>query len=106
MKMERRVVITGLGAITPIGNNVNEFWNGIKQGKCGIDKIKNFDSTNFKVKLAGEVKGFNPDEIFGRREARRMDRFSQFAVVATREAWNDSGLDKEKEDMTRVYSRT
>ena len=100
--MERRVVITGLGAITPIGNNVNEFWNGIKQGKCGIDKIKNFDSTNFKVKLAGEVKGFNPDEIFGRREARRMDRFSQFAVVATREAWNDSGLDKEKEDMTRV----
>jgi len=102
MKMERRVVITGLGAITPIGNNVNEFWDGIKQGKCGIDEIKNFDTTNFKVKLAGEVKGFNPDEIFGRREARRMDRFSQFAVVATREAWNDSGLDKEKEDMTRV----
>lgn len=100
--MERRVVITGLGAITPIGNNVNEFWDGIKQGKCGIDEIKNFDTTNFKVKLAGEVKGFNPDEIFGRREARRMDRFSQFAVVATREAWNDSGLDKEKEDMTRV----
>ena len=83
MKMERRVVITGLGAITPIGNNVNEFWDGIKQGKCGIDEIKNFDTTNFKVKLAGEVKGFNPDEIFGRREARRMDRFSQFAVVAT-----------------------
>ena len=53
MKMERRVVITGLGAITPIGNNVNEFWDGIKQGKCGIDEIKNFDTTNFKVKLAG-----------------------------------------------------
>lgn len=100
--MERRVVITGLGAITPIGNNVNEFWNGIKQGKCGIDKIKNFDSTNFKVKLAGEVKGFNPDEIFGRREARRMDKFSQFAVVAAREAWKDSGLNKENEDMTKV----
>ena len=98
--MERRVVITGLGAITPIGNNVEEFWNGIKEGKCGIDEIKNFDTTGFKVKLAGEVKDFNPDEIFGRREARRMDRFSQFAVVAT--AWKDSGLDKEKEDMTRV----
>ena len=100
--MERRVVITGLGAITPIGNNVEEFWNGIKEGKCGIDEIKNFDTTGFKVKLAGEVKDFNPDEIFGRREARRMDRFSQFAVVATREAWKDSRLDKEKEDMTRV----
>ena len=75
--MERRVVITGLGAITPIGNNVNEFWNGIKQGKCGIDKIKNFDSTNFKVKLAGEVKRFNPDEIFGRREARRITEIAK-----------------------------
>lgn len=100
--MEKRVVITGLGAITPIGNNVEEFWNGIKAGKCGIDEIKNFDTTDFKVKLAGEVKEFYPDEIFGRREARRMDRFSQFAVVAAREAWKDSGLDEEKEDMTRV----
>lgn len=100
--MERRVVITGLGAITPIGNNVEEFWNGIKKGKCGIDEITNFDTEGFKVKLAGEVKGFVPDEILGRREARRMDRFSQFAVIATREAWKDSGLDKEKEDMTRV----
>lgn len=100
--MERRVVITGLGAITPIGNNVEEFWNGIKKGKCGIDEITNFDTEGFKVKLAGEVKGFVPDEILGRREARRMDRFSQFAVTATREAWKDSGLDKEKEDMTRV----
>ena len=100
--MKRRVVITGLGAITPIGNNVEAFWNGIKTGECGIDEIKNFDTTGFKVKLAGEVKGFQPDEILGRREARRMDRFSQFAVVAAREAWKDSRLDKEKEDMTRV----
>ena len=100
--MERRVVITGLGAITPIGNNVNNFWKGIKNGECGINQIKNFDTTGFKVKLAGEVKEFNPDEIFGRREARRMDRFSQFAVVAAREAWKDSGLNKENEDMTRV----
>ena len=100
--MERRVVITGLGAITPIGNNVEEFWKGIKEGKCGIDEITEFDASNFKVKLAGEVKGFNAEEHFEKREAKRMDRFSQFAVVAAREAWKDSGLDKEKEDMYRV----
>ena len=100
--MEKRVVITGLGAITPIGNNVEEFWKGIKEGKCGIDEITEFDASNFKVKLAGEVKGFNAEEHFEKREAKRMDRFSQFAVVAAREAWKDSGLDKEKEDMYRV----
>ena len=100
--MERRVVITGLGAITPIGNNVEEFWKGIKEGKCGIDEITEFDTSNFKVKLAGEVKGFNAEEHFEKREAKRMDRFSHFAVIAAREAWKDSGLDKEKEDMTRV----
>ena len=100
--MEKRVVITGLGAITPIGNNVDEFWKGIKEGKCGIDEITEFDASNFKVKLAGEVKGFNAEEHFEKREAKRMDRFSQFAVVAAREAWKDSGLDKEKEDMYRV----
>ena len=100
--MKRRVVITGLGAITPIGNNVEEFWKGIKEGKCGIDEITEFDASNFKVKLAGEVKGFNAEEHFEKREAKRMDRFSQFAVVAAREAWKDSGLDKEKEDMSRV----
>ena len=102
IKMERRVVITGLGAITPIGNNVEEFWKGIREGKCGIDEITEFDTTDFKVKLAGEVKGFNPEEHFDRREAKRMDRFSQFAIVAAREAWKDSGLDKEKENMERV----
>ena len=100
--MERRVVITGLGAITPIGNNVEEFWKGIKEGKCGIDEITEFDTTDFKVKLAGEVKNYNPEDYFDRREAKRMDKFSQFAIVAAREAWKDSGLDKEKEDMTRV----
>ena len=100
--MEKRVVITGLGAITPIGNNVDDFWKGIKEGKCGIDEITEFDASNFKVKLAGEVKDFNPEEHFEKREAKRMDRFSHFAVVAAREAWRDSGLDKEKEDMSRV----
>ena len=100
--MERRVVITGLGAITPVGNNVQEFWNGIKEGKCGIDEITLFDTTNFKVKLAAEVKGYNPEEYFDRRSAKRLDGFSQFAIVAAKEAWNDSKLDKEKEDMERV----
>ena len=100
--MERRVVITGLGAITPIGNNVEEFWKGIKQGKCGIDQITEFDASNYKVKLAGEVKNYNPEEYFERREAKRMDKFSQFAIIAAREAWKDSGLDKEKENMERI----
>ena len=100
--MERRVVITGLGAITPIGNTVEDFWNGIKEGKCGIDKITAFDTSDFKVKLAGEVKGYVPEEHFERREAKRLDKYSQYAIVAAREAWKDSGLDREKENMERV----
>ena len=100
--MERRVVITGLGAITPLGNNVEEFWKGIKEGKCGIDQITKFDASEFKVKLAAEVKGYNPEDYFDRREAKRLDLFSQYAMVASREAWKDSGLDKETENMERV----
>ena len=100
--MDRRVVVTGLGAITPIGNNVEEFWKGIREGKCGIDNITAFDATNFKVKLAAEVKNYDPEEYFERREAKRLDKFSQYAIIAAREAWKDSGLDKEKENMERV----
>ena len=100
--MERRVVITGLGAITPLGNNVEEFWKGIKEGKCGIDQITKFDTTDFKVKLAAEVKGYDPEDYFEKREAKRLDLFSQYAMVAAREAWKDSNLDKEKENMERV----
>ena len=100
--MERRVVITGLGAITPIGNNAKEFWQGIKDGKCGIDKITKFDTTDFKVKLAAEVKGYNPEDYFERREANRLDKFSQYAMIAAREAWEDSGLNKETENMEQV----
>ena len=100
--MERRVVITGLGAITPIGNNTEEFWKGIKEGKCGIDEITHFDITDYKVKLAAEVKGYNAEEHFDRRTSKRMDKFSQYAIVAAREAWNDSKLDKETENMERV----
>ena len=100
--MERRVVITGLGAITPVGNNVEEFWKGIKEGKCGIDEITAFDTTGYKVHLAGEIKGYNEENYFDKREAKRMDKFSQYAIIAAREAWKDSGLDKEKENMERV----
>ena len=100
--MEKRVVITGMRAITPIGNCVDEFWKGIKEGKCGIDEITYFDTSNFKVKLAAEVKGYNPEEYFDRREAKRTDKFTQYAMVASREAWKDSGLEQEKENMERV----
>ena len=100
--MERRVVVTGLGAITPIGNNVSEFWDGIKNGKCGIAEITAFDTTDFKVKLAGEVKNYVPEEHFEKREAQRLDRFSQYSIVAAREAMKDSGITSENTDMTRV----
>lgn len=100
--MERRVVITGLGALTPIGNSAKDFWQGIKEGKCGIDKITKFDTTTFKVKLAAELKDYDPENYFDKREAKRLDKFSQYAIVAAREAWQDSGLDKETENMERV----
>ena len=100
--MERRVVVTGMGAITPIGNNVEEFFNGLIEGKCGIDNITLFDTEKFKVKLAAEVKEYNPEEHFDRRSAKRLDRFSQFAMIAAREAMKDSGITKENTDMERV----
>ena len=100
--MERRVVISGLGAITPIGNNIEEFWNGIKTQKCGIDEITRLDTSDLKVKLAAEVKDFNAEEHFDKRTARRMDLYSQYAVVASREALKSSGITEENTDMTRV----
>ena len=98
----RRVVVTGMGAITPIGNTVKSMWQGIKEGKCGIDNITLFDASSFKVKLAAEVKDYNPEEYLSRRDAKRMDRFSQFAVIAAKEALEDSKLDMENEDTSRV----
>ena len=100
--MERRVVVTGIGAITPIGNNADEFWKGLKEGKCGIDTITAFDVSDFKVKLAAEVKGYNPEEYFDKRSARRLDKFAQFAMIAAREAMKDSGMTKENTDFDRV----
>ena len=100
--MKRRVVITGLGAITPVGNNVNDFWNSIKEGRNGIDVITHFDTSDFKVKLAAEVKDFKAENYMDRKQAKRMDRFSQFAIAATKEALLDSKLDLENYDKERI----
>lgn len=100
--MSRRVVITGMGAITPVGNDVDTFWNSISNGKVGIDKITAFDVTDFKAKLAAEVKDFNPEDYIERREARRMDRFCQFALAASKQAVEDSKLNFEDENMDKI----
>ena len=97
----KRVVITGMGAITPIGKSVDEFWKGIEEGKCGIDQITKFDVSNYKVKLAGEVKDFNPEDYMDRRNARRLDRYCQLAMAAAKEVMEDSKLDVSKIDSTR-----
>lgn len=99
--MKRRVVVTGLGAVTPLGNTVKEFWDNIKLGKLGIDKIKQFDTTDYKVKIAAEVKGFIPKERMDFKAAKRMEKFSQYAVAAAKEAYEDAGFDIAKEDPYR-----
>lgn len=100
--MSRRVVVTGLGAITPIGNDVDTFWNSVKEKKVGIDQISAFDATEYKCHVAAEVKDFEPKDYMDARSAKRMERFCQFAVVAAGEAIKDAGLDMEKEDAFRV----
>lgn len=98
----KRVVVTGMGAITPIGNSVEEFWKSVKENKVGIDEITKFDTTDYAVKLAAEVKGFDPKEKMGFRQAKRMSAFSQYAVCAAKEAMVQSGIDMAKEDPYRV----
>ena len=97
----RRVVVTGVGAITPIGNTVPQMWESVKTGKCGIDKITLFDTTGRKVTLAGEVKNFVPEEVLDKREVRKMDRYVQFAMVAAKEAMTDAAFDMEVLDTER-----
>lgn len=96
--MSRRVVVTGLGAVTPIGNNINEFWNSLKEGKNGIDFIKSFDTEDMKVKLAAELKDFDATVAMEKKETKRLDKFSQYAIVASDEAIKISGIDLEKID--------
>ena len=100
--MSRRVVVTGLGAITPIGNNVEAFWNGLKEKKVGIGPITYFDTADYKAKLAGEVKDFDPKQYMDPKAAKRMEKFCLFAVCAAKEAIEDAGLNMEQEDPFRV----
>lgn len=99
--MKRRVVITGMGALSPIGNTVSEMWENAKAGVCGIDYIKSFDTADMKVKVAGELKDYDPAAYMDKMTARRTARFTQLAVIAAREAMAQSGLDMEKEDAAR-----
>lgn len=98
----RRVVVTGLGAVTPIGNNVEEFWQGIHEEKTGFAPISYFDTAEYRCKLAAEVKNFDPTQYMNKKAARRMEQFCQFAVAAAGEAIRDAGLDMEQEDAYRV----
>lgn len=100
--MKNRVVVTGMGAVTPIGIGVEEFWNGLKEKKVGIGPITCFDTTDYKAKLAAEVKDFDPKNYMDPKAAKRMERFSQFAVAASKEALEQAGIDMSKEDPYRV----
>lgn len=100
--MEKRVVITGLGTINPLGKNAKETWEGIKEKRCGIDKITSFDTTGYKCSLAGEVKNYNPADYLDLKQSKRLDRSSQFAIIAAREAMADSGVNHENTDFERV----
>lgn len=102
MGKNRRVVITGMGAITPIGNSVEEFWNGIKEGKTGFGSITYFDTADYRCKLAAEVKNFDPAQYMDKKSARRMEQFCQFAVAAAGQAIADAGLIMEQEDPYMV----
>jgi len=101
--IDRRVVVTGLGVVTPLGLNIKEFWENLISGKCAISRITSFDPAPFDTQIAGEIKGFDPTPAFpSAKEARRSDRFTQFAVVAGLEALKDSGLDLEKENREEI----
>ena len=98
----KRVVVTGLGALTPIGNNIDDFWQGLANGKSGGAPITYFDTSKFKTNFACELKHFNISDFLDRKEQRRMDKFTQYAMVSTEEAINDSGLDLDSIDKLRV----
>ena len=100
--MERRVVVTGLGTINPVGNSVKETWEGIKNKKCGIDRITLFDASEFRTNVDAEVKDYDPLKYFDAKGAKRIERVSQFAIVSSREAFKDSGITEENTDFDRV----
>ena len=98
---KRRVVVTGLGTVCPVGNDVETMWENIKNGVCGIDEITHFDTTDFKVKLAGEIKNLNVEYYINKKEAKRLDRFSQLAMIASKQAYEDARLNPEEIDANR-----
>lgn len=100
--MAKRVVVTGLGAVTPLGNSVDTFWQNAVAGRSGIGPITHFDAANFDSKIAGEVRDFDPGTLIDRKEARHMDPFVQYSIVAAQEAIRHAGLDLEREDRTRI----
>src|SRR4051812_19947857 len=98
----KRVVVTGMGALTPLGNNIDDYWNGLVNGVSGANLITLFDASKFKTKFACELKNFNPTDFLDKKEARKIDRFSQFAIVASDQAVLDAKLNKDKVDPDRV----
>src|SRR5690606_33533447 len=98
----KRVVVTGLGALTPLGNTVSEYWNGLANGVSGAAPITRFDASKFKTQFACEIKGYDPEKYFDRKEARKMDLFTQFALVVAEEAVQDANLTEESIDLDRV----
>src|SRR5690606_24323529 len=98
----RRVVVTGLGALTPIGNNVPAYWQGLVNGVSGSAPITRFDAEKFKTRFACEIKGYNPEDYFDRKEARKLDPFSQYGIIASSEAMQDSGVDLSELDLDRA----
>lgn len=100
--LKKRVVVTGMGAITPIGTGADEFWKALLAGKSGITKISRFDASAYTTQIAGEVKEFEPGQYMDKKEAKRMDRFTQFAVASAKMAIDDAALDLEKEDRSRI----
>lgn len=99
--MKNRVVITGMGTVNPLGSDVSEFWSNVKKGKCGIGQIQSFDTEDYKIKTAAEVKNFDPLKYLEKREVKRLDKYSQFALYAAHQAFENSGLNKDDIDSTR-----
>src|SRR5690625_5091577 len=100
--MARRVVITGMGTLTPVGNGVDAFWEALRAGKSGVGPVTQFDASELSTRIAAEVKDFDPTDYMDRKDARRMDRFAQLAVAASRMAIEDSGIDLESADRDRI----
>src|SRR5205085_973554 len=98
----KRVVVTGIGALTPLGNSLQDYWNGLINGVSGADNITLFDASKFKTRFACEVKGFDVTKFFDRKEARKLDRFTHFALAVADEAMKDSGVDLSKENCDRI----